>query len=120
MPVPMYQWTIAGKLAVLWGRAGRIVGHRHATWKPTGLDDPPASGMQYLGISHYLCRWTRYASGPYMPLLTIPYHMLLHHPSQLAPVCMLVTHYIYRAPPHGFTTNAAHPTGHPTAILLAP
>ena len=228
------QWTIAGELAKLCGKAGRYRGTLACSTEPTGFDGAPASGVEYSGISHYLCQCTkyangphmpslsipycmpvhhpshltlccmlvshhtcwlfhtalqahllshypcqcpRYASGPYMTSLTIPYHMpvhhpsqlalccmmvshntcqlshtvqqahllfhypcqstryasrpympslhisycvLVHHPSQLAPFCMLVTHHTYQAPPHSSATNAGHPTGHPTAILLAP
>ena len=61
-----------------------------------------------------------YARQPHMPSLSLSYPVPVHHPSQLAPFCMLVTHHTYWAPPHGSATNARHPTRHLTTILLAP
>ena len=168
---------LAGELAELCGRANRYHGTLACSTEPTGLDHALASSMEYSGISHHICWCTRYTSGPHMPSLSIPYHMPvhhlsqlalccmlvshhtcwlphmarqahllshypcqstgyarqlhmpsmslsypvpMHHPSQLAPFCMPVTHHTYRAPPHGSATNAGHPTGHLTTILLAP
>ena len=168
---------IAGELAELCGRADRYCGTPACSTEPTGLDCALASGMEYSGISHHICWCTRYTSGPHMPSLSIPYHIpvhhlsqlalccmlvshhacrlphmaqqahllshypcqstgyacrphmpslslsypvLVHHPSQLAPFCMPVTHHTYQAPPHGSATNAGHSTRHLTAILLAP
>ena len=54
---------IAGELAKPWGKASRYCGTPACSKEPTGMDNGLAYGMEYSGISHYICQCTSRGGG---------------------------------------------------------